>query len=266
MGARRSDGIARITCTMKLWSTEFLGRDTQEEEWATCTTSLRTWRALTEEHEGARRLIAVIRTPGRGDLYCALGNPTGELEDTESRNHLYIPLWLLSQYGLEGMGEEVEVLWLSENAFPEATRIILRPQDSAFFHGDAKEELEQALTRLGVLTLGQSLQIPLQCLGGYPVALDVVKLEPANVVLAQGEEVALEFEEALDTAAAPAQPRPPTPVPYESEPFGSMLPGLAPAPAPAPAQPSGQRLGGGPTRYMADGRPWNPWRAAPTAT
>jgi hypothetical protein len=136
------------------------------------------------------------------------------------------------------------VTWLTQEAFPEATRIVLRPQDSAFYHADAKEELERALTRLGVIRTGDTILIPLDCLGGYQIPFDVVITEPANIVLAEGDEVIMEFEEALDAIS-----------PEESEEEEEE------SEEAAPPEPQGQKLGGE-VRYLPDGRRWNPWRDA----
>jgi hypothetical protein len=161
------------------------------------------------------------------------------------------------------MGEQVEVAWLSQEAFPEATRIVLRPHDSAFYHADAKEELERALTRLGVLRQGDTILVPISSLGGYEIAFDVMITEPANLVLAQGDEVVMEFEGALDVPPAPPAAEV---VPAPSAPSASLpaqlqedIWNVLPAPVPAPL-PAGIPLGGGPTRRMPDGRAWNPYR------
>jgi len=73
---------------------------------------------------------------------------------------------------------------------------------------------------------------------------DVIITEPANLVLAEGDEVAMEFEEALDTIAPP-EPRPDTPIP--ENPF---------------LEPAAKRLGGE-ERFMPDGTRWNPWKHGP---
>jgi hypothetical protein len=180
---------------------------------------------------------------------------------------MFLPPWILEALGVDGSGEEVEVEWMSQEAFPEATKILLRPHDSAFYHADAKEELEAALTRLGVVKNGMTIQIPLQKLGGYEVPFDVVSCEPANVVLAEGDEVAIEFEEAVDAAALraaaeaealrAAQAQQPEPEPHDF--VGAALAAAASTTTWVSAG-TGQRLGGGAPRVCADGRRWNPWR------
>lgn len=222
---------------MELWSNIFL----EEADWATCSVSVATWRKITEEHEGTRQ-IARIKS-GEREVYIALGTPNNVVAE----NQIYVPSWLVDHLGVDGAGNTVEVTWLTQEAFPEATRIVLRPQDSAFYHADAKEELERALTRLGVIRTGDTILVPLESLGGYEIPFDVVLTEPANIVLAQGDEVIMEFEEALDAISSEEESEEETEV-------------VTPEPEPQP-EPQGQTLGGE-VRYLPDGRRWNPWRDA----
>jgi hypothetical protein len=249
---------------MELWSTTFL--EEGPGEYATCAVTVSDWRRLTDEHEGVKRLIAQITVPETGKVqYAALGSPISLNWQAGQQNagQLFLPPWMLERLEITGCGEHAEVEWLSEEAFPEATRIKLRPHDSAFYHVDAKEELERCLTRVGVLQLGQTIPLPLEGLGGYEVQFDVVELEPAQIVLANGEEVALEFDEALDAAtagvgASAVAPPVPEPTAPPTEDWSSLVPDLV---APAPAEESaGYRLGGQNRPRLADGRPWNPWR------
>jgi hypothetical protein len=215
---------------MKLWSNIFLE---EALDWATCSVPLVEWRRITGEYEGTRHIAQV--TFQNKDIYVALGAP-----NTAEEEGIHIPPWLVDHLGAEGCGETVDVVWLTQEAFPEATRIVLRPQDSAFYHADAKEELERALTRLGILRTGDTIVVPLNCLGGYEIPFDIVATEPANIVLAQGDEVIIEFEEALDSISdAPIESVEPTVV-----------------------EPAGQTLGGE-IRIHSNGRRWNPWRDGP---
>jgi hypothetical protein len=91
--------------------------------------------------------------------------------------------------------------------------------DSAIYNADIKEELEKALSSLGIVQEHSILQIPVAALGGYNVEVFVSKTEPANIVLCDGEEVAVEFEEPVDQIAPP---RPPTPIPEPA----AMLPSV----------------------------------------
>jgi len=228
---------------MQLWSNVFLP-DPYGADCATCTVPLNAWRRITEENPGAR-LFGRICYEGK-HIYAALGPPNQEVETSEK---LFLPSWMLDNLSAPGEGEDVEVEWLSQEAFPEATRIVLRPHDSAFYHGDAKEELERCLTRLGVLRKGDTLVLQLECLGGFDIVFDVITTEPANLVLAEGDEVVMEFEEALD-AIAPPEPRPDTPIPE------------SPFVATEVQEPAARRLGGE-ERVMPDGTRWNPWKHGP---
>jgi hypothetical protein len=223
---------------MELWSDIFIY---DSGDWATCTACVETWHRIIDDNPGFR-LFAQISHKGKV-IYAALGHPVNH--ELLTPNKLSLPSWMIDHLGAEGMGEEVAVEWLSQDAFPEATRIVLRPQDSAFYHADAKEELERALTRLGILQQGTTIVVPLECLGGYQVAFDVVLTEPANLVLAHGDEVAMEFEEALD-AIPTVEDEPP---PLGDEPV-------------VEEQPVGNALGGT-TRFMPNGEQWNPWKHGP---
>lgn len=237
--------------TVELWSPVFLTEETTDT--STCSLDKGSWTGLMNRtaHEGCKRLFAKVEHEEK-TLYIALGSYT-DCSGTESDyTRLLLPQWALDVLSATGMGDLGVVTWLTEEAFPPATRIVLRPHDSAFYHSDAKEELEVALTRIGVLQKGQTILVNIQCLGDYPISFDVVDLEPANIVLADGEEVVMEFEAALDQPPE-EPPRPDTPIPDSG--FASMI--ADPIPVVGPA--TGRRLGGT-NRVTADGRPWNPYK------
>jgi hypothetical protein len=179
-------------------------------------------------------------------MYMALGSPVQDMSESVEKR-LYLPSWVLNRLSIQGMGDSCKIEWLPQDAFPQATRIILRPHDSAFYHADAKEELERALTRLGVLRKGDTILVPIELLGGYEIAFDITECEPANIVLADGDEVAVEFEAAWD------QPPPETQIPVDTR-EDAILPVQQTSPVDV-----GTPLGGV-TRRMPDGRPWNPYR------
>jgi hypothetical protein len=156
----------------------------------------------------------------------------------------------------------VRVEWITEEYAPEATRIVLRPHDSAFFHGDAREQLEPVLTQYGILRKGVTIPVPLETLGGYVVLCDVIQTEPADLVIMEGDEVAIEFEEATDAvgaaAIATAVTAPPRPLPFEPMESTPMVPALPSEPS--PQEPQGHVLGGQVRPRLPDGRAWNPYR------
>jgi len=238
------------TDVVELWSPIFITEDSIDA--TTCTLEKYVWTRLMNSREDSRRLFAKIEFEEK-TLYIAVGSyiESMPMESEHSHVRLIIPRWALDVLSATGMGELGVVTWLTEEAFPSATRIVLRPHDSAFYHADAKEELEFALTRIGVLQKGQTILVSIQSLGDYPISFDVVDLEPANVVLADGEEVVMEFETALDHVPEPIA-RPGTPIPDST--FASMIPEANPT-----IITGGRRLGGV-NRVTADGRPWNPYR------
>lgn len=170
--------------------------------------------------EGSRRKFLRISHPeGLDDWIAPLGDPVAPTQSSDSPcMNIYMPLWMIDAGAFQGQGEESTVEVVDEEYFPEATRITLRVVDSAFYNADVKEELERALSSLGVVRQHTTLQIPIEALGGYTVEVFLSKTEPANLVLCHGEEVAVEFEEPVDQIAAASHSvpfRPPTPVPDE---------------------------------------------------
>ena len=223
--------------TVQIFSKAFLETE-EESSWSNATLSRDLWQELFREQTGQTRLF--LSFPGTSTpLICAVGNP--HLSHTEE-HCIYLPYEILGKLGLEGAGEQRQVTVLSEEAFPPAERIKIRFLDSAAYNSDVKEELEQALTKLGVLSNQTQYQIPIQSLGNFPVDIFVSDLEPADIVLCHGDEVALEFEEPIDQITPPPLERPPTPVPAEVP----RLPDLMVPQAP-PAEPQGRLLGSDPT-------------------
>ena len=253
--------------TYSAWSTAYV-TDTLGQN--RCYVSVTEWRRLHDENAGAGRIFARLINDGKV-VYCSLGEPIVRIEDdlkTEGTTPIVVPDWVREVLYIEGSGEPVDITWLTNESFPNATRVVLRSHDSVLHHTDVREELERALTSHGVVAEGVTIPIGLQSLDDYTINVDVIHTEPANVVLLEGDEVVFEFEEALDSvpiaqppAQEPAQPQQQQlPQPQESD---SMLPpSLLPTPAITPFPPGqGQRLGGTCRPPLPDGRPWNPWRA-----
>ena len=149
---------------------------------------------------------------------------------------------------LNACGEKVHVEVMNTDAFPEATKIVLKVVDSAFYRADVKEQLESALTRIGIVRKHTTLEIPLDELDGFPVEVFVVSTEPADLVLCEGDEVAIEFEEPVDHYSPPPSPipRPPTPIPPETEFFENSFQTQFPG--------KGQVLGSDPTITIPEWR------------
>jgi hypothetical protein len=177
--------------------------------------------------EGSRRKFLRIEHPeGFEDWIAPIGQPVSveesHLEDT-FRN-LYLPLWMIDAGQFSGEGQEAVVDILDEDFFPQATKIVLRVIDSAFYNADIKVELERALSAIGVIKQHSTLQIPVEALGGFIIEVFVSETEPANIVLCDGEEVAVEFQEPVDQIAPPARPLTPIPQPPAMVSTDGMIP------------------------------------------
>lgn len=199
-----------MTHPIKLWSKAYAPSPDTD------SFSIQTEKSLWEEilrREGSRRKFLRIEHPdGLDDWIAPIGEPVtvDESEEHETSRNLYLPLWMIDAGHFRGEGEEAVLTIMDEEFFPNATKIVLRVIDSAFYNADIKEELERALSAMGVIKQHTTLQIPIQALGGYTVEVFIAETEPANVVLCDGEEVAVEFQEPLDQIAPP---RPATPIP-----------------------------------------------------
>lgn len=176
------------------WSTVYL---TNEVNTYNCYIGIDDWRSLTERFT-SNRLFALISWNNE-QCICSLGEP---IADTHAANNLYLPSWILNQLQIQGVGEELSVDWLSVEELDESTRIVLQPLDSAFIYGDIKTQMQNELTKLGVLQKNTVIYLKMPELDNYEIGFIVKELEPCNIVLCQGDEVVLEFEESLDSTSS----------------------------------------------------------------
>lgn len=236
-----------------IWSQDFLEDNTGL---TTCSLDETEWQRIHAENSEAKRIFAAV-TVGPQTHYIALGRPVRNSGIESDSPTLFVPPWLCTWLGVEGDGSACTVEWLTEESFPEATRIKLRPHDSVFFDANIKDELDYSLTQYGVLKRGTTIPVAIESLGGLIVYMDVVETEPADCILMQGDEVAIEFDRALDEgteALAEPVPEPSAPLPQES--FDEVIPV-----AEVIHEPAGQALGGITRPVGPDGKRWNPWRA-----
>jgi hypothetical protein len=227
-----------------IWSHEYLHEATDN---ACIFVNEYEWTRLHEIYPTAKRLFAKI-VSGDKILHCGLGQPVRSSTTAES---VFLPNWAIAYLNIYEMGSIYEVEWISEEYFPEAISIILRPHDSAFYSVDVKGELEAALTQYGVLHSGTSIPITIKALGDYTIKFDVISLEPANIVLMQGDEVAIMFEHAADLPA----PLVYRPIVNRASDDTSILPPVIPI-----VNDGGYTLGGTQRPNLPDGRKWNHWR------
>ena len=201
--------------TVSLYSKVFLDSN-DIHDWSNVAIDRSLWEDIHRIHINAtttHRYFLRFISDSENEMKCivAIGNPVmGNVTDEKK---VYMPQWLLDRHNFQGEGESYHVEILTEEAFPEATKIVLRVVDSAFYNSDIKKELELALTRLGVIEKGQLIHVPIESLDDFAVDIYVSELEPATIVLCQGEEVVVEFEEPVDAIVE----RPLTPVPEEVE-------------------------------------------------
>lgn len=224
--------------TVSLFSNGYMTSSTTTD-WATATLSREFWEQLYRNEDTHHRLFLRFQANDR-TVVIAAGRPCMDANHISEEDYkVYLDPSNIERLGLHGDGEVVQVTVFSEEAFPEATRIVIRSIDSAIYNSDVKEELEQALTQLGILKLHSQIEVPIQALGGYAIELFISQLEPASLVLCHGDDIILEFEEAVDAIEPPVSQRPPTPIP-EGPP---MLPEMTPEPQPT----QGRVLGSDPT-------------------
>ncbi len=165
-----------------VYSTTFL--EDHSSSWAASPST----RLLGDLHRGidSARWIAVVSRPS-GEIRIALGDP---VPYSSTRNDLYIPPWLLSSIGVEGIGEEVSVRFERCEDMPKATRLVFTYLGELPTDIDMREILETPLSQLGVLSKGQIIPAPV-----IEGSLIVTQCEPeGSPVFLDGLEVAFEIE------------------------------------------------------------------------
>jgi hypothetical protein len=169
---------------------------------------------MQENHGDTRVFLRIFHPDGDGSFIVALGNPVTGITE----NRVFMPQWMLASNRLDGFGETVTIEAFESDSLPKATRIVLRPIDSSLFDADFMPVLEAAFSRMGVLQQGRQIQVPIAELG-ITVDLFVEKTEPSAEVYLDGDDIPLEFEQAMDyrpPIALPLAPRPDTPIPDET--------------------------------------------------
>jgi hypothetical protein len=225
-----------------IWSTLYLEQEVDSYHSYVNETM---WKRITNEDRSSRIFARIVK----GDKFwiCGLGPPI--LTNLKGKTNVFIPPWMLEQINCEGCGENLEIDWFPAEAFDHSTKIILKPYDRAFEVGDIQEQLSYELTKLGILQKGTDIKIKMPELGGFEVMFNVCGLEPASVVLCEGDEVELEFDYSLITLPDIPIARPPSPFPHDL-----IYPELSPEPS-APPETSTPTLGG-----IKREERFNPWR------
>ena len=190
-----------------IWSTEYLELDVDSYM---CYVNESIWRRITNDII-TNRIFARI-TNGEKFWICALGAPIRTEFDalgqksTSNNQNLFVPNWMLEQIGCEGCGSALEVEWMPREAFDESTKIVLQTIDSETITDNIQELLSNELTKLAILQKNTRILIKIPELDGFEIEYIVKNLEPASVVLCQGDEVELEFYEERVATPIPELP------------------------------------------------------------
>ena len=175
-----------MTTNYSIYSIAYLE---QEVSSYNCYLNEKEWINVTNENPTSR-LFARISNNGK-EWYVALGQPVRT--SFNNNKTLFVPNWMLDQISLFGDGDSFKVEWIPVEFFENSTHICLKMVDSHYESNTIDEELSIELTKLGILQSGTKIYVNIASLDNYTVIYEVVMLEPANIVLCQGDEVSLEF-------------------------------------------------------------------------
>jgi hypothetical protein len=193
---------------MKICSKLYM--EQEDETWSARPTR----RVVRDLHadEDSCRWIAVV-----GSTHIAVGDPVDGDDEC-----LYLPQWLMDCAGLIST-EDYEVEFKRSEDFPKATKISLKILGDIPGDLDIKDLLEEPLSQLGLIEVGQIIPAPV--LEG--VCLLVQECEPAGGAVFLDGEAALEIEtDGVLAEGAAAAAAPPAAEPFEDEPevFSAPVP------------------------------------------
>ena len=167
----------------KVYSTAYLNYDVSSY---TSYVNESEWIRLHNDFSTSKMFVRIMKD----DRFwiCALDSPIADVAD----NCIYVPSWMLDQIG-GGDGEEMHVEFMPTEAFDHSEKIVLQAwQENTEDFGDIQELLSNELTKLAILQKDTNI-----CVNVYGMNLNytIIDLEPASVVLCEGDEVELEFYE-----------------------------------------------------------------------
>ena len=165
-----------------LWSTAYLDFPVCEY---TCYVSENEWIRLHNDFNTSKMFVRIIKN----DAYwiCALNSPISGISDKS----IYVPMWMLSQIDTSGDGETLQIEFMPTEAFDHSEKIVLQSLNNVEIE-DIQELLSNELTKLAILQKDTIISVKLDY---EELLFRVVRLEPASVVLCEGDEVVLEFYE-----------------------------------------------------------------------
>lgn len=164
-----------------LYSKAFL--ETDDDSWSARPSSSLLQRL--HNGEGSARWIACISPPVAigSESYISIGDPVPSDRD---RKILYLPQWFMESVGVED-GFEMDLDFKRSEEMPRATSLTFRML-GPLSDLDIRDLLEEPLSQLGVLQVGQI--IPLPVLEGV---LILESCEPDGIVFLDGAEIALDI-------------------------------------------------------------------------
>jgi hypothetical protein len=139
--------------------------------------------------EGSARWISQI-----SDSYISIGDPV----PGDEGNIMYLPQWFMESAGIED-GSEAEIEFTKSEELPRATSLTFRMMGPGQSDVDIRDLLEEPLSQLGVLQVGQIIPVP--TLEGSMLLLE--SCDPDGVVFLDGAEIALNIinEEVVEPLA-----------------------------------------------------------------
>jgi hypothetical protein len=121
------------------------------------------------------------------EKHISMGDP---VQDSNSFYGLYVPGWFMDSLGLED-NSEVEVDFKRCEDFPKATKLSFKVMGDIPADFDIRDLIEEPLSQLGVLEVGQIIPIPV--LEGPLLLLQ--ESEPEGAVFLDGNEIELDIEQ-----------------------------------------------------------------------
>lgn len=158
-----------MNCLIKVYSKLYL--ETDDDSWSARPTKNLMRRLHSQD---SARWIAAF-DGGR----ISVGDPVNTFTGSDA---LFVPSWFLESIGLED-GADVELAFEKSETLPKATRLSFKVIGDIPADMDVRDLLEEPLSQLGVLEVGQMIPIPI--LEGTMLLLQ--ECEPENVVFLDGE-------------------------------------------------------------------------------
>lgn len=191
-------------------------------------------RRLHDSPRESARWIGIVE-----EKHISMGDP---VQDSNSFYGLYVPGWFMESLGLEE-NTEVEMDFKQCEDFPKASKLSFKVMGDIPADFDIRDLIEEPLSQLGVLEVGQIIPIPV--LEGPLLLLQ--GSEPDGAVFLDGNDIELDIEQdppvSQTQVAVPIAEPEPEPEPKADNPFDTdteMFPMVSPALAAKPPRSVGR--------------------------